>query len=321
MIKKRSVLLMILIMVLHSVFSAGALANEVPDKGLEVVGYSEAFPDAFIDSYYIPLDNVTVSDDQVICLRGNDKLNELLMSSKKVEQDVLTAMESGNAVGVAVVEAYVKEVYETIDEKTVCTESRLLTESELKANGIDPTIGDIVDTTNDGIGKLTLTLTVYEMDLPAGYKYELEYGVVGSAQWDAGYVFQSPNTVGTYDDYMGFYWDSDDFTGIYGDSCALFYGSDTGVAHRSDSVADSVAWYFQDFRVGNTDPFLEQATAYMHLYNKYKQNSEGFVSLKYIHTYEGVDISGTISYLIGSIDIDVVECSWPLAISVRRLPN
>lgn len=320
MFKKRLVIIFCLVfaMVMHTfpVMANDAYETIIDDSDEGIVRfYSEKYPEAAIETQVIMMNEVEIVGERAYARNFDPELSTYLMQNQEVNDKLVEVSSDETVLGVASATVYVSETYEMINGERVCIESRLLSEDELPQMSPLPDTGQTLNEVRDR--KLTLTITLYR----ANYSnYAVEYGVEGEAAWDAPGSSNIGDGPAVIEDYIGFVWDEDAFTGAYDFRCGVVYTDNSSESGTTvERTGSAVVWRFNDFYVGKTARIINPV---MRLYNMNAKNSETFVTLKYVHTYDTLDLQGSVTYPWGGeISFGVVEEHWDLVASWDRLPN
>lgn len=223
---------------------------------------------------------------------------------------------------------FVEETYDVIDGEVVITESRLLSEDEVLAIGInnfgalDRSVSSRAVATNNR-GRLTITFSgVYNT------RNGVSCDLTGTAHWDnSGITIPGENYCATGEDFIGVTW-----SGAFTSRSHSISGTDhlggNITFYNSDSTPNAGrVWSFADALEFSKYTIYAQDISLNINLSKNTLTGEGNTAeavLKYIHTYSKVE--GSVSIAPGSETVtgsfSLSECSkqWPLVCTVTNIP-
>lgn len=320
-----------------NVLAYSSNTNSTPDNIITTNFYSEAFPDAYIQSSYISLSEnhisynngkFTTKSREAKSLNLVDDLNKnesLLKEAKFAEEN------NSQLTGFVEATAHVEEL---LDSNGNVIDSRLMSKEDisqsLKQKSLDKinlsarTSFPAYSRNNDG--KLKITLAVHEMT--KGKKYQL----AGTAVWSAA----TNTSVGARDkasrgdDFMALTWGgSYDFMN-YGIKIASNrnWGSVVNSGKLAKSSPNSaLVWRFKEMVASSSGglDYAKQITVATQIYKSKYSGKTTSACLQYTHTYENK--SGNVTITGGSgpagtagINITNVSKQWDLAAVVSGIP-
>lgn len=234
---------------------------------------------------------------------------------------------TSGSLGSVTATVFVEESYDEVNGEIVVTDSRLLSESEVLAIGVDNfdnlnTIATPRAATNTR-GRLTITFSgVYNT------RNGVSCDLTGTAHWDnSGFTFPGENYCATGEDFIGVTW-----SGAFTSKSHSISGTDhLGGAltiYNSDSTPNAGrVWSFKD-----SVP-LSKYTLYAKDINlnvnisKNTLTGEGNTAeavLKYIHTYSvvkgSISITPGTEKTTGSFSLSNTDKQWPLVCTVTDIP-
>ena len=251
---------------------------------------------------------------------GANALN--IIQDAGVRQKLLKQMDDMQLelVQVSTKSVYVEEGYDEDGEFS----SRILTKAEVErlqsadallAGGVENSVNKSEDTASRG--KLTISLTFLR---DARYNYVL----TGEASWSPG-SGTAATTPFPGDDFMAIRWGGDNeylkahtdaFMGMYNDKSRI-------PGYRC--LSNSYSGYCWSFDEQSGSKIMDSATAMVMMRTTYpeSQNRETGATFIYVHTYEELSVSASVSFSGGNYTggLTVTGCSkqWQLAVSVDTI--
>ena len=324
---KKIILILLVIALIFTNSPVNAQNQKINDDtgSLDFSVFSEEFPNAFINSevQYFNRDDFILKDGVLFNNSNNEKINKFISNvnnNSNLLDEYKTNIENGNYLKATITAtAYVEELPVNINNSLSIVESKLLTYEDIQKIFIQR--NSFIGNDENSYYKLTLRLNVFE-----GTYYPTRYIISGVASWSSTGLGVSSPAKGR--DYMGFTWGG---SFDYSNSGCVVESSEPNVPIEGtvvDYIPNSgIVWGFNELTGSlNYGPvFANRITIGTHL-NKRTLTGNGnttAISLKYIHNYEG--INGSISISAGSdnfggeIQLIGVNKQWSLAVSVSNL--
>ena len=283
-----------LVMMLSLAVSASAIQQEPEQPNFTVT--APTFPDAYIITEYVP--GFQYRDGA-----------------------------SGN-LGAVSATVFVEETYDIVDGEVVITDSRLLSEDEVLAIGVD-NFSNLDDSPSsravaqNSRGRLTITFSgVYNTN--NGVSCDL----TGTAHWDnSGITISGENYCAKGEDFIGVTWSGAFTSPSYSISGTDHLGGNLTI-YNSDSTPNAGrVWSFDDcVPLSKYTLYAKDINLDINL-QKNTLTGEGNTAeavLKYIHTYSKVEGSISITpgseTVSGSFSLSETEKQWPLVCTVTNIP-
>lgn len=315
----------------------GATNTTVPTESFVSVS-SKEFPDAYIITEYYDAEDILIESST-----GNLPTNDRTSSMRLNDPTLVQALSEGKEklVGLVTATAFVEQDYAKINkngvEELVITSSRLLSKEEVDSIGIENFSSNNIseslnysDYVTGSKEKLSLTFAVTEINYQ---NFDSAYVLTGTASW-SGMNFLPYLNGDTYpaygDDFLGFTWGGEFDYGNYGATATLDPVGETTISLFDAEPNTALVWSWLELQyypqeIGWT--YLDYASITTRLQKGALTGGGNTTAavFEYIHTYEEIDSSVTISYDFNEktgafdIELDSVEDQWSLVCTIGSL--
>jgi len=225
---------------------------------------------------------------------------------------------------------FVEERYDMVDGELIITDSRLLSEDEVMAIGIDnfedlntspmPNAALVANSR----GKLTIAFSgLYVLDGKG-----ISCNLCGSAKWDVSVLnISGENIPATGEDFIGITW-SGEFTASSHNISGKYQNGSSISIYNPDSIPNGGrVWSFNDIiRLSKYTLYAKDINLNMIIKKNVLEGNGNTAEavLKYIHTYSKVNGSISIApgnkTVAGSINLSNTEKQWSLVCTVTDIP-
>lgn len=290
-IKKISILFMCLVVIIGTKIPVVAGLSEESMLGV----YSPEYPDAYL----------IIQEDTVAQNKSADKFEHTVK-----------------------VTAFIEEKYDVQDGQLVITESRLLSEEEVRAIGEDnfdnfkrPSVSTRAATNSKG----KLTITCSGSHSTSGNS--LTANLTGTAKWSGFYTISNPELEpSSGDDYCGFAWAGGFDLRSSSASASTALGNLQVYAAESSPNAGKVWSFKESIYAGDSTYGMNNSSFKATLYkaNLTGNGNTASAVFKYIHTYQAhtgsISISASTSGVGAGFSLSGVSKQWSLVCTINSIP-